>query len=80
MKIDFIELEKNIIEFGLDQLSDSLKALLYEYDQSIFDDFYFDSNYLEPQLFYLFSKKNIDSPLQYILNKYMNKEKSVIFD
>ncbi|MDR0772662.1 MAG: hypothetical protein LBF15_06875 [Candidatus Peribacteria bacterium] len=81
MKLDFIELDEKVLDAGLNQLSDTIKIWLYESNSNIFNDFNFDSLYLEPHLFYLLSKnKNSPLPLQYILSKYVNREKELLFD
>lgn len=75
MKIDnfIINIEK--VSDELNQLSDTLKYLLYENDEIVFDQFEFDKEYLEPSLFYyFFKKKEQDQKLnyqQYIVNNYI---------
>lgn len=78
MKIDFIEIEENVIENGKSQLSDSLKTLLYEYDKRIFDDFCFDTLYIEPELFFYFFRNDGGLSKQYLLNNYENWGKPLI--
>ena len=75
MKIDNFIIDVDKASDELNQLSDTLKYLLYENDEKVFDQFEFDKEYLEPSLFYYFFKnKEQDQKLnyrQYIVNNYI---------
>jgi len=74
MQIDNFKVDISSLHDELNQLSDTMKYLLYENDNTVFDSFDFEKEYLEPALFYYFFKKTEDEKSsdyqQYIIDKY----------